>query len=132
MVSAMNQLKRTLADGREISLVSFFVRNLAVGLAAGIAQPILDEDAVATAKRVWPEEPCVLLKPNPSLPAAIATQFLCMGEFVSYAPLPDSQDSASSLVVIWFQTALTPEFEQKALQDLVSIDWNKKAKSFSW
>ena len=128
----MGEFKKTLADGREISLVSFFFKNLAASFAAGISQAILDEHAMTTAKRMWPDEPFELLKPSPSVPAVLSTQFLCMGNFVSYTPLPSSQECASSLVVIWYQVELSLECEQNALKVLSEIDWNGKAKPFSW
>ncbi|MEP6668841.1 MAG: hypothetical protein ABJF10_06805 [Chthoniobacter sp.] len=128
----MGESTRTLADGREISLVSFFFKNLAANFSAGIAQTILDEHAMAIAKRIWPDEPCELLPTNSSIPPDLSTQFLCMGEFVSYTPLPGSQECASSLIVIWFQAGLSLEFEKIALAHLPAIDWNKKAKEFSW
>lgn len=123
----MDQTKRTLNDGREISLVSFYMRNLAVDLQAGISAEILADHAIATAKRIWPGESCELLKQN----GQFLTQFVCMGEFVS-GPLPSSQEGASSLVLIWFQPMLSQEFEEKALAGLSQIDWDAKAKPFSW
>jgi hypothetical protein len=126
----MNQSKRILSDGREISLVSFFVRNLAVDLQAGISQTILDRHALSIAHRIWPGRPCEFLT-NDLLDGLTSTQYSCMGEFLS-GPIPGSEESASSLVVIWFQPALSSQFEERAFASLSSVNWNAKAKAFSW
>ncbi len=132
MNATIGESRKTLPDGRDISLVSFFIKNLAIEFSAGLAQEILDESAVAAAKRLWPEEPIQLLKPSSSTPHILSTQFVCMGEFISYTPLPGSQECASSLVIIWYQAGCGPQFEQQALADLSAIDWDGKAKAFSW
>ena len=129
----MTGSKLCLTSGREISQVSSFARNLAVDLSAGLAADILEQYAMATAERIWPGEAYSLLKGSLHTHGPqLSTQFLCMGEFISHTPLPDSEEIASSLVVIWFQTVLTPECEQEALQELRSIDWNLEARGFSW
>ncbi len=129
----MTESKIRLADGREIQQVSSFVRNLAVDLSTGIAEAILEQHALAAAKRIWPEEPCELLKVSLSeCGTPLFPQYMCMGEFISSSPLPNSAEIASSLVVVWFQISLTPECEKRALQELRSVNWVGKARGFSW
>jgi hypothetical protein len=50
--------------------------------------------------------------------------------FISYTPV--NKADASALVIVWFQNVSTPFLDDQVRPHLERLDWNSKAKDFSW
>lgn len=84
--------------------------------------------------RIWPQEPVVLLghdsykiRIDDPLPPV-----MCSAHFISYQPGSETAKMGSSLVVTWFQTEMTPTWDEQNVKWIRAIDWNHLARNFDW
>ena len=127
-----------LGGGRKIFMESCYFGKTYAGLLDGNPSEQVNSEIVESsaeiAKRIWPDEPVVVLGAGSCKMDAASRRpsVLCAAHFVSYEYAKDDAADGSSLVVVWFQhqsLAICPAEVDSIFDEL---DWAKFARDFYW